>query len=264
MDELKIMPGAEPFFYPGNRIGCLTLHGLTGTPFEVRWLGKHLHQQGWTVYGPRLAGHGTTPDDLAHVRWREWYADVLAGYQMLRGQCDRVFVLGLSMGGALALLLSAREPVDGLVTMSAIYELNDPRRPLLPLVDLFIDVAPKGYDEAELRRFEEHIRTQQIARGEELIPRPSYPVWVVPAARQLIKMLDVLHREAGNVVAPALLVQSKADETVTFDNLQAIYESIGSQDKRTLVLERSGHVVTEDVEYEQVLAAAADFIRAHV
>ncbi|HOA23091.1 MAG TPA: alpha/beta fold hydrolase [Aggregatilineales bacterium] len=261
---ISILPGAEPFFYPGNRIGCLTLHGMTGTPFEVRWLGQHLNQQGWTVYGPRLAGHGTTPDDLKHVHWREWVADVMAGYELLRQHCDQIFVMGLSMGGALALMLASQVPVAGVVTLSAVYDMPILQHPLLPIMSRLVDRVAKARDPEARQKFLEHVRAEQIKRGEEPIPRPGYDVWVLPAMRQMRDMLRVLHERLHLVVAPALLVHSKADQTVTFDNLDKIYNSIGSTDKRCLVLERSGHVCTEDIEYPQVFEAVTEFVRAVV
>ena len=57
-------------------------------------MGEYLHQQGYTVHAPRLAGHGTTPEAMVGVRWQEWAADVLAGFELLRGECDRVFAIG--------------------------------------------------------------------------------------------------------------------------------------------------------------------------
>ena len=59
-----IIPTAEPFYLPGNNIGCLLVHGFTGAPKEMRWMGEFLGNQGYTVLGIRLAGHATTPEDM--------------------------------------------------------------------------------------------------------------------------------------------------------------------------------------------------------
>jgi len=53
----QTFPGAEPFFLSGSRCGCLLVHGFTGTPKEMRWMGENLHSQGYTVLGIRLSGH---------------------------------------------------------------------------------------------------------------------------------------------------------------------------------------------------------------
>jgi carboxylesterase len=263
MESIKLLKGAAPYFYAGNDVGCLMVHGFTGTPFELRWLGQHLNQQGYTVYGPRLAGHGSTPDDLAAIKWREWYVDVLAAYELLRAQCRKVFVMGLSMGGSLALMLSSQEAVDGLVAMSAPYAVDDPRRHLLPVARLFIATMPKGYDSEEERAFHERILEEQRRRGEEPTGHPNYQRWVVPATVELLNMLEVMQKELHRVSAPALLIHSKADQTVPFTDLQRHYDAIGSEDKRMLALEASDHCVAEDVERETVFRAVSEFIATH-
>ncbi len=264
MDEIKLLRGAEPFFYPGNDVGCLLIHGLTGTPFEMRWLGQHLNQQGYTVHGPRLAGHGTTPDDLAYVTWREWYACVLAGYTMLRSQCRKIFVIGLSMGAVLTLLFSSREPVDGLVSMSAPYNVDDWRRPLMPLLRHFIKTIPKGDPPPEEDPFQQHVLAEQLRRGEDPTGHPNYPYWVVPAIGQLFKLLEQMRAGLPYITAPALLIHSRADTVVPFENLQPIYDAISSQDKQKLVLEKSDHCVAEHLEYPLVFDTITKFIDAHL
>lgn len=264
MAEIKLLTNAQPYFYPGNDIGCLLIHGFTGTPFELRWLGQHLNRQGYTVYGPRLAGHGSTPADMARATWREWYYDVLAAYEMLRAQCRKVFVMGLSMGGALTLLIAEREPVDGIVVMSAPVEIRDPRRPLLPLLSLFIKTIPKERPTLEEEAFQQYVMAEQRRRGEEPTGHPSYDCWVVPAGGQLFKLLDEVRANLSRVTAPALLIHSRVDPVVPFENLQRIYEGISSQDKQMLPLEQSDHCVAEHLEHEIVFEAVAKFVAAHI
>lgn len=261
MEEIHLLPGATPFYYPGNHIGCLVLHGFTGIPQEVRWLGQYLNQRGYTVHGPLLAGHGTTIRDMSQVHWREWYASALAGYAMLRDQCEAVFALGLSMGGALALLLASREPIAGVITMSAVCQIRDWRRSLVPILALFVSAVPKGKPEKD--EFDERVRAEQRARGEEPIGHISYTAYPVRPVVQLDRMLAELRASLVRVTAPALLMHSKQDEVVAFENLQWIYNAISSTEKRQLVLENSRHVITEDVEREIVFAAAADFVAEH-
>ncbi len=264
MEIIHLLKGTAPFYYyAGGDVGCLLVHGFTGTPLEMRWLGQHLHRQGYTVYGPRLAGHATTPHDLAHVRWREWYADVLAGYEMLRTQCRRIFVMGLSMGGALSLLLASREVVDGVVTLSAPLEIRDWRAPFLPLIGLFVKVVSKGYPPPEEDPFQQRVLAEQRRRGEEPIGHVSYREWVVPAVQQLLTLLREVRRSLPQIVAPALLIHSRADEMVPFENLHHIYAQIGSADKEMLILQNSDHCVTEDTEHPIVFETITRFVATH-
>lgn len=214
------------------------------------------------MYGPRLPGHGTTIEDMHHARWREWYATVLAGYAMLRDRCDKVFVLGLSMGGALSLLLASREPVDGVVAMAAPYEIRGWRRYVAPVASVFIKAFPKRLSEDDA--FNERVRAEQRARGEEEIGHFSYPANPVQSGLQLFRMLKEMREGLPKITAPALLMQSKQDDVVPFENLQKIVDSIGSLEKRVIVFEDSLHVITEDVDHKCVFAAAADFIAEHV
>jgi carboxylesterase len=98
-----LMPGAEPFFFRGDSIGALLIHGFTGAPKEMSLLGEALAAEGHTVLGVRLPQHGTSAADMFRSDWRDWYAAALDGYHLLRAQCEIVFLMGLSMGGAIAL-----------------------------------------------------------------------------------------------------------------------------------------------------------------
>ena len=72
MELPLVVQGAQPFYLPAGRTGCLVLHGFSANPEEMRWLGDYLYSQGHTILGVRLAGHGTDPHDLARTRWTDW------------------------------------------------------------------------------------------------------------------------------------------------------------------------------------------------
>jgi carboxylesterase len=265
MDELTLLPGSQPFYFPGGeRVGCLLIQGFTGTPFEMRWLGEHLCARGWTAYGPRLAGHATTPSDLARVHWEEWAADVLAAYALLREQCDKLFVCGLSMGGSLALWLAARRPVDGVITLSAPLTYEHPLLPLLPLISPFVKTYSKRREDDKRADFVARVKAEQRKRGQPETGPISYDGWVVPAVTQFLRLLADVRAGLGRITAPALLIHSRGDGTVPFENMERIRAGVASEDVRALALERSGHVITEDVEHEQVFEAVTDFITAHI
>jgi carboxylesterase len=98
------------FRFEGGRSGVLLIHGLTGTPTEMRLVGKGLNRAGLSVYGMQLAGHcGDVPDLLA-TGWKDWYASVEAAAERYRKEVDHLFVAGLSMGAVLALKLAADHP----------------------------------------------------------------------------------------------------------------------------------------------------------
>ena len=104
------------FKMQGGRSGVLLIHGLTGTPTEMRLVAKGLNRNGFTVHGMQLAGHCGSEEDLLETGWHDWYRSVCEAADKLRGEVDHMFVAGLSMGALLALKLAADRPaeVDGL------------------------------------------------------------------------------------------------------------------------------------------------------
>ena len=120
----QIIPTAEPFFFPAStEVGILLVHGFTGAPKEMRWMGEYVAQHGYTSLGVRLAGHATHPADMIRSRYTDWLASIEDAYAMLRGWVDRVVMIGLSMGGVLSLTAASMFPVSGVVAMSTPYDV---------------------------------------------------------------------------------------------------------------------------------------------
>ena len=248
----NLIPTAEPFFFPGNRIGCLLVHGITATPKEVRYLGAHLAEEGCSVLGVRLPGHATTPEDMIRTRWRDWVASVEDGWHLLRGMTDQVFVVGHSMGGALALYFASRYPVAGVVAMSTPYDI-----PATGVRRLLIHVLkPMSWFMPYLKK------TPPIWFNLEAYKeRIVYPVGVVRSLHELKLLLREMRRSLPDVQVPALLMHSRDDDFVPPVNTANIYDHLGSEDKELIWVEKSDHVITEDGDRERVFRAAWDFIK---
>ena len=116
-----IMPGCEPFSASGGRDGVLVLHGFTGNPQSMRPLAEAIANAGYTVELPRLPGHGTTVEDMMTTGWADWSGAADAAYRELATRCDRVAVVGLSMGGGLTAFVAEEHPdVTALVFINAL------------------------------------------------------------------------------------------------------------------------------------------------
>lgn len=235
MAALDLVQGGEPFYAPGNETGCLLLHGFTATPNEVRGLGHCLAEQGYTVLGPRLTHHASRPDDMRRSRFRDWYLSALDGWHLLHGHCRHIVVIGMSMGGTTALLLTARQPVTGVVSMSApIHMPSDPRLRILRLYALVRPFLPKPWwDES-----------QRASRYSVTPTRALYEL------REYVKEAVAMLPE---IEAPALLMHSRTDRTVTPDNMERIYNALGSEQKEMVWWEDAEHVMTEDPQHQQAV-----------
>ena len=242
----QIMAGAEPFFFQGDSTGCLLVHGFTGTPNELRWLGRQLAADGRTVLGVRLAGHGTTPEEMNTTHWPDWYASALDGYEQLHRTCKQVFVGGLSMGGMLAALLAARRPVAGLILLATPAHIHDwriwlyrPFQPWMPYVAQLPSDLQGPWPEAE---------------------RPEYDRMPTACILSLLELTKTMRRELPSVRAPALLVSERQDGWAPPRNMQYFVDHLGTADKRMEILERGGHGVTVDLERETVLEKVRAFL----
>jgi carboxylesterase len=251
----QIIPTAEPFFFSGDpsKPACLLIHGFTGTPKEMRWMGEYLHRQGYTCLGSRLAGHATHPEDMIRSRWTDWAASVEDGYRLLCGVSDDIFLIGLSMGGNLSLLMSTQLRVRGVIALS-----TPSRMPqeypiwLMQLLSLFIKFRPKSSEPPGSGWFDQSAYKEHI----------SYPQNPVRSAAELKKLILRMNAALPEVTVPVLLMHSKDDRYVLPDNIDVIYKRlVNAPDKTRLYVTGSGHVLPRDASREQVFQSAADFIQ---
>ncbi len=246
----KIIPTAEPFFFSGDEIGCLVVHGFTGTPKEMRWMGEFLAKRGRTVLGVRLAGHATTTEDMIRTRWPDWLASVEDGYCLLKDCTSQIFLVGLSMGGVLSLLFASKFPVKGVVAMSTPYELPpDPRLKYVQWLHWFKPFMPSGESDWHDKKAEaDHV---------------SYGGYPTRSLAELNGLLPEMRAGLPNITAPTLLMHSRNDDGVSPESMPKIYQYLGSEDKHMQWFENSGHVLTRDAERENVFQAAAEFVEKH-
>ena len=248
-----IVPGAEPFFFPGGPIGCLLLHGFTAMPEEMRWLGEDLAARGHATLGLRLAGHATCPADLARTRWTDWLVSVEEGLALLRGVTDQMFLIGQSMGGMIALVAAARYPVDGVIALSTPSDMGGKPPPLA--VRLFFRLRPM-------------IRKPAAPAAPPLAERreaeyPAYPQFPARILMEVDLLRSALHEALPQVRVPALLMHSRADAAVGAESMPRIHEQLGSADKQMLWFDGMDHSLVRDPQRQVVFDAVAGFIARH-
>jgi carboxylesterase len=247
----QIMKGAQPFFLPAGSTGCLLLHGFTGAPNEMRWMGEYLSGRGYTVLAPRIFAHGTQLSDMYRARWKDWVASAEDGYHLLAGSCDQVFIAGLSMGGALSLLLGSYLPVSAVIAMAAPYEMHDPMvrrlRPILPLLSVFLKSRPKA-SSGILDPIAEQLHV-------------DYAGFPVRGGYELQELLAAMRNQLSKLDKPTLLINAKLDTSVPPEHVQSIYAALASTDKQILMLEEGGHNIPRDLDRQTAFSAAGDFIQ---
>jgi carboxylesterase len=251
----QIIPTAEPFLFRGDlsKPACLLIHGFTGTPKEMRWMGEHLNQQGYTSLGIRLTGHATHPEDMIRSKYTDWIASVEDGYHLLCGLTDNIFLAGLSMGGVLVLLMSTQLKVKGVVGMSTPYALpRDYPIWFLELMSMVIKFRPKSNEKPGGGWFDKDAYQEHI----------SYPRNPVRSTAELKKLILEMRAALPEIKVPVLLIHSKDDTYVLPANMERIYAGLeNARDKTKLYITGSGHVVTRDAAREQVFQSTVEFIQ---
>lgn len=244
---MPVMPGAEPFHHDGGRTGALLCHGFTGTPQSMRPWAEHLAAAGLTVALPRLPGHGTSPAEANLTTWEDWYSEVDRAFAGLRERCDDVFVMGLSMGGGLAIRLAEEhgDEVAGLVLVNPSI-VGKPRERFLPPLLRWVLPTAQG------------IASDIKKPG---VTELAYDRVPVRAAYQLTRLWVTAHNDLDRVTAPILVFRSTEDHVVAPDNCRLLLEKVSSTDVREIVLEDSYHVATLDNDAPTIFEGSLDFVR---
>lgn len=271
----KFLPSPAPpppaadhsIILPGGRTGVLLLHGLGGTPLEMRELGEGLAALGYSVHCPQLAGHCGSYDDLKAVRWHDWFASAAAALKSLRQTCDTVIVGGLSTGAILSLNLAARYPdmVDGVAALAPTLWLNGwmvpyhaylfnivLQKPIANQFD-FPDLPPHGVkDEATRHRVKAAIDSG-VSSIAGLPVTPGGAViehrWLVQATRRDLKW----------VTQPVLIIHPREDDYADMNNVLTIMREVGGP-VETVTLDDSYHIITLDRQKHLVAERMAAFV----
>jgi carboxylesterase len=221
-------------------------------------LAEALAQDGLTVHVARLAGHGTTPEDLATTSWQDWVASARRAYDTLAGRCRIIAVGGLSMGGSLALHLAATAAADpaaaapaAVIAMATpvrlrplLHRLARAARPVMPFAPVLMRVGPRAAD---------------------VLPyRASYPRIPLGVVGDLSSLLDRTRELLPQVRAPLLVAQGRWDWAIPGESAEVIYARVGSSVRRLVWLPHSSHLVTLDRDRAVLFAEVRGFLREHL
>lgn len=246
MQKIAVLEGAEEFEFGDGPVAALLIHGFTGSPQSTRPLGRYLGDRGLTVVGIRLPGHGTTWQDLGTRTPEEWIGAAEEAFHQLVARKEKVFLVGFSFGSAICLDVAARYPdqVAGFVGLAPYLFTKDPRRFLTPLIRMVAKSLPGvGNDIFD---------PDQRELVYERVP--------VGTAHLMLRYGKKVLDELGAVRSPTLLIHSRNDHTAHPSTSQVIHDAISSDDKEIVWLDRSYHVITLDVDRDDVYERTFRFI----
>ncbi len=243
---MSVRPGAEPYSHDGGPTGVLLVHGFTGSPASMRPWGEHLAAAGHTVRVPRLPGHGTTWQEMNRTQWEDWYAEADRAFRELHERCERVFVGGLSMGGALATRLAQEHGprVSGLMLVNPAYKVEDVRLRALPVLQALVPSLPG-------------IGNDIKKPGQDEVCYDRVPL---KALYSQTRLWGRVIRDLPEVTQPVLLWHSTDDHVVPASSSELLLARISSEDVTEVVLHESFHVATLDHDAPRIFEGSEQFI----
>lgn len=245
----KLIPGAEPFFFPAGPVGCLLVHGFTSTPYDVRATAEYLSQKGITTKSVLVAGHGTEPKDLAQTDLSSWLESIRAAHRELKQTCPVVFGLGISLAGNFLAILQQELKFDGLILIGIPIELKHKR--FFTVLYFLLRTFGVKY----LRKWYQKSLSIKIRKA-----RPNYKSIPLQSAEEVLKTIEISKKLLPGIHCPVLLIQSTIDHAVTEKNIQEITSLLGTDDVKTLWVENKYHVVLIDDGKEQIFEEIYSFI----
>ncbi|MGJ8454548.1 alpha/beta hydrolase [Pseudothermotoga sp. U03pept] len=245
-EKIRLLdPICLPIFKKNGSTGVLLIHGFTGSPHDMNYLADRLYQSGFTVSVPRLPGHGTSHKDFLNSKWKDWLRRSIDAYIDLTIHCDKIYVVGLSMGALLATIVAARFKSPKLVLAAPAFQVTDKRLPLTPLMSLFVSYTrkePPNFEDASLNKLAQEYWNK---------------IFIKPAA-QLYRLQRTAIEHLEMVQSETLVIVTQKDNSVPMSVLDIIRSRLKNQFK-TVVLEKSAHPVTNDIEKELVAEKILEF-----
>ena len=242
----------KAIYFPRNsEVGVLLLHSYTSTPYEFYDLAKYLADKGLTVLAPTIAGHGTTPEDLAKTTIEDWQQSAEDAYLFLKQKAKKIFVVGSSFGGNLAFHLANKfhNPLAGVVSMGT---------PIKVRWEKFFKFSLATYGWLKKNQKKRRVDYKLMYFDQEQVAYPVMPVESLRRMFTFIKKITV--PSLKDIKAPTLIIQSSADRIVNPISAQYIHEHLGSVDKRVLWVNGNHHTLAVDEKRGLIYKAIYRFI----
>ena len=220
-------------FNVDSKNGIYLIHGFTNTTYETKKLAQYLSKQGYRTVANNLPGHGTTIEECNRVKYQDWVESVEQGVARLASKCDKIHVIGSSMGGVLGLHIASQFPLNSLIAVAPVFQFKSEfkTRILVPLFNNIVPVVSKS---------------SQYQDGQNM-SFYGYTEYPNKALNQFRQLTNIVRKQLNNVQCPTLLINSESDQTCIMENYNIVNDNISSDIKEKLTLEKISHnMLVED------------------
>ena len=240
LNNKTIINNDKEIYLPRSQeVGVLLFHSFTSTPYEFCDLAQYLADKVLTVYAPKIAGHGTSPKDLAQVTLQDWEQSAENAYNFLTQKVNKIFIVGSSFGGNLAFYLASKynNPLGGVISMGTPIKIKWQKI-----------VKARAYTYGLFKQYYKKRKSNYVYKlllvDQEQIVYPVIPISSLRRLFSFIKKHTIPNLK--DIKSPTLIIQSSADKVVNPNSAQFIHENLGSEDKRILWINGCSHALAID------------------
>ena len=232
-----------------SKSGVYILHGFTSTTYEVKDLAEFLGNKGNCTVANNLPGHGTSINDCNRIKYQHWFDKVKNDVAELSSKCDKIFVIGNSMGGVLALYLASLFPINGFVAAGTVLKFNNhfTTNYIIPIICHFLPSRPKNkFNKSNSVKF----------YGYE-----SYPL---KALNQFKKMNNKIIPLIKKIKAPGMFIHSKSDGLSIKENLDIIKRNVTKGNIKTFFVDKAHHnMFDKSPDQKLIFNEVLQFLNSH-
>jgi esterase/lipase/1-acyl-sn-glycerol-3-phosphate acyltransferase len=245
-----------PFFLKHffGRKGIILVHGYMAAPEEMRPLADYLYKNGYNVYGVRLRGHGTAPEDLAIQNWKEWYDSASRAYIIMKNSVKTFSIAGFSMGGGIALLQAANKPgkFSGVISINAPLKLMSVASKFAPVIVAWNKLLTK----IKIDKWK-----MEFVKNDPEYPQINYLRNPVSSGYELDKLMRFVENRLGKVTDPTLIIHASGDPVVDPVSGEEIFEKLGTKEKQLIRVYANHHGILRGKEADEVNAMVLTFLK---
>ncbi len=244
----------EPLFLKHDHelAGVLLIHGYMAAPEEMKPFARFLYSRGFSVYIPRLKGHGTAPEDLAVTTYDQWIESVEEAYVILKNSCEKIVVGGFSTGAGLALDLSTRVAgISALFAVAPPMRLQDMGSWFIPAIDTW---------NVMIKKFRLNAIAKEYVDNDPENPGINYVRNPIAGVHQLEKLMEQLEPKLKTITVPTVVIQSRKDPVVNPKGTLNLFEKLGCRQKEYYIFDYDRHGILLGENADRIYKAIDNFI----
>lgn len=233
----------ESLFLPRGEKAVLLLHAYSGSPNDVRMLGRYLEKLDYTVYAPLFTGHGTTePLDILRVEPEQWLEDSRRAITFLRRKgYQEISVFGLSLGGVFAMRLLEELDLKGGGCFCS-------------------PIAPGETNVTE--SFLAYVQQVRQTAGEKTADLSRYRPLVEVQVGKISELSQKIYHDLSKIDKPIFLAQAGQDEMIDSRGVFLTAEGLQQVLFTLKWYPDSSHVITVGKDHQQLEEDVAAFLKS--